>query len=222
MRWTQRAALFAAAFALVFVVADSGLSQRGRGGKKGGAKGGVKRVRPTPVKLNVYADNWFKLYVNGELIAVDSIAFVPHNVISVDVIETYPMTIAVLAKDFADPDTGLEWNNSQIGDGGFLLKLGANIVSGPHWKAKKFSWGPLDGNMDNPKVVHRELPKGWEQPGFDDSAWANAVEFSVQQIRPRTNYQDYDFEGAKFIWTEDLELDNTILFRYRIDAPPSR
>ena len=48
------------------------------------------------IKANVYADNSFKLYINGELVAVDSIAFVPHNVVSVDVLPAYPMTIAVM------------------------------------------------------------------------------------------------------------------------------
>ena len=28
------------------------------------------------IRANVYADNWFILYVNGELVAVDSIAFI--------------------------------------------------------------------------------------------------------------------------------------------------
>ena len=39
------------------------------------------------VKANVYADNSFKLYINGELVAVDSIKFVPHNVVSVVEVE---------------------------------------------------------------------------------------------------------------------------------------
>ena len=38
------------------------------------------------IKANVYANNSFKLYINGEFIAVDSMAFVPHNVVSVDVL----------------------------------------------------------------------------------------------------------------------------------------
>ena len=50
------------------------------------------------IKANIYADNMFMLYINGELVAVDSIAFVPHNVISVDILPSYPMTIAVMAK----------------------------------------------------------------------------------------------------------------------------
>ncbi len=212
----RRLILFTIGFLLVFAVSCTAPAQRGGAGKKGGAK----RVRPVPVKLNVYADNWFKLYINGKLIAVDSIEFVPHNIISVDVIEEYPMTIAVLAKDYADPETGLEWNNSQIGDGGFILKLGSHIVSNSDWKAKKFSWGPLEGDMRNPKVVHNPLPEGWEEPGFDDSGWDAATVFSVEEVRPRTDYLDYDFEGAEFVWTEDLELDNTIVFRRVIPDRP--
>ena len=37
-------------------------------------------------RLHVYADNWFALYINGELVAVDSIAFMPHNMVTVDVL----------------------------------------------------------------------------------------------------------------------------------------
>ncbi|MDP6720899.1 MAG: hypothetical protein QGF59_19695, partial [Pirellulaceae bacterium] len=55
------------------------------------------------IKANVYADNSFKLYINGELVAVDSISFVPHNVVSVDVLPAYPMTIAAMGIDNADP-----------------------------------------------------------------------------------------------------------------------
>ena len=51
------------------------------------------------MKLNVYADNWFMLYVNGRLVAVDSIQFTPHNVVSVDFLPEYPMTIAVLLRN---------------------------------------------------------------------------------------------------------------------------
>ena len=212
----RRLFLFATGLLLVLALSFSVPAQRQRAGKKGGPK----RNRPTPVKLNVYADNWFKLYINGKLIAVDSIDFVPHNIISVDVVEQYPMTIAVLAKDFADPETGMEWDNSQIGDGGLILKLGDYIVSNAEWKAKKFSWGPLNGDMQNPKVVHNPLPEGWEKPGFDDSGWGKATVHSVEEVRPRTNYKDYDFEGAEFIWTEDLRLDNTMIFRLTVPSRP--
>ena len=188
--------------------------------KKAGKKGGARRVRPVPIKANIYADNWFEMYINGKLIAVDSIEFVPHNVISVDIIAEYPMTIACRVKDFADPKTGLEWDNSNIGDGGFILKLGDGTVTNSAWKAKKFSWGPLNGDMRNPRVVHEPIPDDWASPNFDDSAWGNSTQFTVEQVRPRPEYLDYDFKGAEFIWTEDLELDNTIIFRHRVESKP--
>jgi hypothetical protein len=90
------------------------------------------------VRANVYADNTFSLFVNGELVAVDSIAFIPHNVISVDILPAYPMTIAVMAKDNADPKTGMEYANTNIGDGGFILKFGDGTVTDGSWKAKAF------------------------------------------------------------------------------------
>ena len=116
------------------------------------------RIEDT-IKANVYADNSFRLYINGELVAVDSIAFVPHNVVSVDVLPAYPMTIAVMAIDNADPKTGMEYANTNIGDGGFILKLGDGTVTNAKWKAKKFAWGPVDGDTKNPRVVNIPIPK---------------------------------------------------------------
>ena len=171
------------------------------------------------VKANIYADNWFKMYINGKLIAIDSIEFVPHNIISVDILPEYPMTVAVLARDFADAQTGLEYNNTRIGDGGFILKFGDGTVTSEAWKAKKVFWGPLNGDIDNPKVGREPIPEGWYEPDFDDSSWPNATEFTREEVRPNRVYNDYDFEGAEFIWTEDLELDNTILFRHRMENP---
>ena len=171
------------------------------------------------VKANIYADNWFEMYINGKLVAVDSIEFIPHNIISVDILPRYPMTIAVMAKDFADAQTGLEYNNTRIGDGGLILKFGDGTVTSKAWKAKKVFWGPLDRDIENPKVRREPIPEGWYMPGFDDSSWPNASEFTKEEVRPNRVYNDYDFEGAQFIWTEDLELDNTILFRYRVEKP---
>lgn len=92
------------------------------------------------IRANIYADNAFRLYVNGELVAVDSIQFVPHNVVSVDILPAYPMTIAVMGIDNADSQTGMEYANTNIGDGGFILKLSDGTVTNMTWKAKKFSW----------------------------------------------------------------------------------
>lgn len=172
------------------------------------------------VKANMYADNWFVLYVNGELVAVDSIKFIPHNVVSVDLLPSYPMTIAVMAKDNADPKTGMEYANTNIGDGGFVLKFGDGTVTNARWKAKKFSWGPVDRNIKNPRVENLPIPENWFAVDFDDSKWGLAKEYSEDQVGPKPPYYEHDFQGAKFIWTDDIELDNTVIFRHVVKSPP--
>jgi len=172
------------------------------------------------IRASIYADNSFELYVNGELVAVDSIRFIPHNVISVDILPNYPMAIAVLARDNADPQTGMEYANTNIGDGGFILKFGDGTVTNGSWKAKCFSHGPVGGDTRNPRVETTPLPADWFAVDFDDSGWKHAREYSEQEIDPKQPYYDADFAGAKFIWSDDLKLDNVVLFRKRVAAPP--
>ena len=177
------------------------------------------RIEDT-IQANVYADNSFKLYINGELVAVDSISFVPHNVVSVDVLPAYPMTIAVMGIDNADPKTGMEYANTNIGDGGFILKLGDGTVTNATWKAKKFSWGPVDGDTKNPRVENIPLPKDWFTIDFDDSNWPNAKEYTEEVVGPKEPFFEHDFTGAKFIWSDDIKLDNLVLFRTVVKSPP--
>lgn len=172
------------------------------------------------VKANLYADNWFQLYVNGELVAVDSIRFIPHNVVSVDLLPTYPMTIAVMAKDNADATTGMEYANTSIGDGGFILKFGDGTTTNAAWKAKRFAWGPVNRDTKNPRVESLPIPENWFAVDFDDSRWGLAKEYTEDQIGPKQPYFEHDFQGAKFIWTDDLELDNTVIFRHVVKSPP--
>ncbi len=54
---------------------------------------------------------------------------------------------------------------------------------------------------------------------FDDSQWPHATEYTEQRVNPKEPFSKADFAGAKFIWTEDLDLDNTILFRAKIPNP---
>ncbi len=206
---------------------SGGKGTRPEGGRPGGDKGGggkpddkglIKPGIADTMKLNVYADNWFVLYVNGRLVAVDPIQFTPHNVVSVDFLPEYPMTIAVMAKDNADPKTGLEYGTN-IGDGGFILKFGDGTVTNATWKAKNFFKGPLNRDTANPKVEHTPIPDKWWAVDFDDSKWANATEYTEERIDPKQPYFEADFKGAKFIWTEDLDLDNTIIFRTKIEKP---
>ena len=192
---------------------------RREGGRRKPAQDGVVKPAMTDtLKASMYADNWCVLYVNGKLVAVDSIDFLPHNVVSVDLLPEYPMTIAVLAKDNADPKTGCEYGR-QIGDGGFILKFSDGTVTDASWKAKCFFHGPVDRDTANPTVRSEPLPADWFAPGFDDSAWPNASVYTQERIDPKAPFFEHDFKDAKWIWSSDLDLDNTVVLRKRVEKP---
>jgi hypothetical protein len=178
----------------------------------------IKPTMADTIKVNVYADNWFVLFINGKLVAVDSIDFLPHNVVTVDILPEYPMTIAVMAKDNADPKTGLEYGD-HIGDGGFILKFSDGTVTNATWKAKSFFKGPLNRDVKNPRVEHTPIPERWWAAGFDDHNWPQATAFTEERVGPKQPFYAADFKGATFIWSDDLDLDNTVIFRTRIERP---
>jgi hypothetical protein len=193
-------------------------NRQGRGARKPPQDGIVKPSMSDTIKGAMYADNWFMLYVNGKQVAVDSIDFLPHNVVAIDLLPEYPMTIAVLAKDNADPVTGCEYGR-QIGDGGFILRFADGTVTDASWKAKCFMHGPIDRDTANPKVRSEALPKDWFAVGFDDASWSQATEYPQDRIDPKEPFFQHDFSGARWIWTSDLDLDNTVVLRKRVDKP---
>jgi hypothetical protein len=174
---------------------------------------------------NVFADNDFELYVNGKLVAEDEIDFTPHNVVKVSFKAEYPMVIAVKAVDFNIEGTGLEYDNTKAGDGGLILRFTNGIATNGNWKAKKVEWGPtnLEECLADPSkcIVRSEaIPPNWYGIDFDDSNWGKASIFTRAQVNPRArDYDSYDWKNAEFIWTEDLLIDNVILFRYRVEGP---
>ena len=50
---------------------------------------------------------------------------------------------------------------------------------------------------------------------FDDSDWPNAVVHSASAVRPLRGYHEISWDpGAKLLWADDLEIDNTVLCRF--------
>ena len=223
---THRLAVVLALPAAVLALAAAVQDPQPRGDRSGRSRkppqdGVVKPTMADTVKAVAYADNWFAMYVNGKLVAVDAIDFLPHNVVAIDLLPEYPMTIAVIAKDNADPQTGCEYGR-QIGDGGFCLKFADGTVTDGTWKAKCVFHGPIDRDTASPKVRGEPLPDGWFRPDFDDSGWPAAVEHAQERIDPKQPFFEHDFAGAKWIWTGDLDLDNTVLLRKRVDKPGAK
>jgi hypothetical protein len=66
-------------------------------------------------------------------------------------------------------------------------------------------------------AVHYPIPANWQSPRFNDSSWPRAWEFTSQEIGV-TNLPAYTrfpelFGDARWIWTQNLVLDNVVIAR---------
>ena len=166
----------------------------------------------------VFADNSFELYVNGKKVASDPILFTPFNAVNVSFRASYPMTFAFKAKDYADPLTGLEYNNTRVGDGGLIARFSNGVVTGSGWKAKTISHGPTDlpkclADPKTCKVINTPTPTNWTTTSTA-SKWPAAKLYTVAQVQPHlTGFSTMNWGKATFIWGDNLVTDNTILLR---------
>ncbi|MEQ1699196.1 MAG: PEBP family protein [Ilumatobacteraceae bacterium] len=181
----------------------------------------------------VWADNWFSLYVNGELVGEDSVPITTERSFNAETITftaTYPLTIAMVTKDFKETDSGLEYigtDRQQMGDGGFIAQITdtstGEIVAttGADWRNLVIHRAPLNqdcaGSADpNTDCQFESLdePADWTAAAFDDSAWGTAAVYTAEQVGAKDGYDTITWSAdASLIWSSDLKVDNTILWR---------
>ena len=106
----------------------------------------------------IYCNNEAKLYVNGELVAADPVATVPHNAFNVEfqVPAGEPVTVAIEAIDFDTNDTGLELGRC-IGPGVLRAMFSNGIVTNSSWKCFTYLYGPVNWRQcyaHSPVVSH--------------------------------------------------------------------
>lgn len=184
-----------------------------------------------------WADNWFALYAGEQLVFEDSVAYLTERSFNAESFEfdiALPATLSLIVKDYKADDTGLEYigtRRQQMGDGGFIGQFFDSSkqlqgVSSANWRCITIHQAPLNPSCErdaNPSTTCESLstdtPADWSDANFDDSEWPYAVEHSSAAVRPHGGYRDIDWHAdAKLIWTDDLEIDNTILCRFTLDA----
>lgn len=100
----------------------------------------------------IFADNYFELYLNGTLVAVDPVPFTPFNSNVVRFTAERPITVAVMLVDWEE-NLGLGSENNRgknfhPGDGGFVAHFqdaDANtvLITSGNWRAQTFYTAPL-------------------------------------------------------------------------------
>lgn len=181
----------------------------------------------------VWADNWFALYVNGKKVGQDSVPITTERSFNAERITftaTYPLTIAIMGKDFKENDSGLEYigtDRQQMGDGGLIAQITDTktkkvvAATGSSWKALVIHEAPLNPscvNSRNPQTDCKSLitptPKSWTKAKFSAKSWPKASTYTPQQVGVKEGYNEIRWSpNAKLIWGPNLETDNTVLFR---------
>jgi len=182
----------------------------------------------------VWADNWFSLYINGVLVGEDSVPITTEKSFNAEKISftaELPFTIAMVTKDFKQDDSGLEYIGSdrqRMGDGGFIAQF-TNTQTGEvvaytnsNWRGLVIHRAPLNESCEKSAAPETECessitgePDGWAKPSFDDTTWVQAAEYSPEAVGTKDGYNEISWnEQAQLIWSSDLKVDNTILWRY--------
>lgn len=184
----------------------------------------------------IWADNWFSIYVNGKKVGEDSVPISTQKSFNSEVIKfsaTYPMTIAFIAKDYVQSKSGLEYlgmPNQQIGDGGLIFQITETVskkivaVSDSSWKMKVANTAPTNPDCEKSiqpdidcKFLNFAIPSFWANSSFKDQSWLNAKIFTAQEVGPKEGYNLITWnQSAKFIWGNNLKLDNVVYFRKKI------
>lgn len=189
------------------------------------------------VKADIWADNWFALYDGEELIFEDPVKYLTERSFNAESFEfdiKLPAQLSLIIKDYKEDDTGLEYlgtRRQQIGDGGFIAQFfdadtRLLAVSDDGWRCIAIHRAPLNKSCErdeDPSTSCQsrsiDAPDGWREPEFDDTEWSNAIIHSAAAVRPHGGYTNVRWRAeARLIWTEDLEIDNTILCRLTLDS----
>ena len=199
----------------------------------------VAATQTLTFQAEVWVDNWFALYINGKKVGEDSTPYNTErsfNSTTIKFTASYPFEIGVVARDYMENSSGLEYigkSNQQIGDAGLILQIrelssGQVVaVTNKAWKSLIVQKAPLNPecvSSSNPisdcKSQSLALPTGWASKSFKDATWKSATEFSESEVGVKEGYFNYKWDSkAKLIWSGDLKLDNTILSRFLVTTP---
>ncbi|MEP2889715.1 PEBP family protein [Tateyamaria sp.] len=191
------------------------------------------------LSADVWADNWFEMRIDGVQVAEDSVPITTErsfNAESFAFEAERPFVIGLVAKDFKENDTGLEYigaRNQQMGDGGVILQImdesGELVaVSNDDWQCLVTHFAPLDKSCESSsKPVAGEAacafdaseePDGWDLASFDASDWLQADIYTASEVGPKDGYDEIIWvDSAELIWGPDLEQSNTILCRLTVE-----
>ncbi|NND70569.1 MAG: PEBP family protein [Rhodothermales bacterium] len=201
----------------------------------------IVKAESQDLTVDIWVDNWFEMYVNGNKVLEDSVPITTERSFNAETAKfttELPALIAIHAKDFKENDTGLEYigtSRQQMGDGGMIFQIkdaqSGRIIaaSDPSMRCLVIHHAPIDpacAAEQDPVAgqgpcgfEERNIPAGWNDFDFDDSAWPVATEYSEGTVRPKDGYDRIQWDSrASLVWSSDLIQDNTLLCRLVVEG----
>ncbi len=169
----------------------------------------------------LFADNYFELYVNGELLAVDPVPFTPLNSSVVRFKADRPLTIAVMAVDWEE-HLGLGSENDggvafQPGHGGFVAHLQDSArntvtITDSSWRAQTFYTSPLQNR--NCLVASRQIRRSapCDERGVDSAAGFSGAYWDLPGDWKSPSFDDSIWPSASTYSNKTVGVDNKKAF----------
>lgn len=165
----------------------------------------------------IFADNYFELYVNGTLVAVDPVPFTPFNSNVVKFTAERPVTIAVMGVDWEE-NLGLgseagRGSSYSPGDAGIVMRIedaeGTVVaITDESWKAQTFYVSPLqdrdclvaDGQLRDSASCSTDAA--------DDGSAFSAAFWDVPDSWMTPDFDDGDWPSAVTFSNETVGVNN--------------
>ncbi|MDJ0824715.1 MAG: PEBP family protein [Rhodobacter sp.] len=192
----------------------------------------------TELTAEIWVDNWFAFWVNGEKLIEDSVPITTERSFNAERVtfnSDPPFVFAFEFRDFMETATGLEYigtRRQQMGDGGAIAQVrdstGALVAAtDADWRCLVVQHAPEQTSCErerSPQVDKApcsqrvaEVPADWYAPGFDASGWDAAMVHSARDVGPKDGYDRIDWDrAARIIWGPDLKRDNVVLCRAEV------
>ena len=165
----------------------------------------------------IFADNYFELYANGKLLAIDAVPFTPFNSSVVRFKASRPLTLAVMLVDWEENlGLGSEQNRRSAfhaGDGGLVAHIqdidGKTVaLTDNSWRAQTFYTAPLkqraclkiDGALRDSSAC--------DTSGTDDGTGFSAAHWPIPENWMMPEYDDNTWPMASTFTNKTVGVDN--------------
>jgi hypothetical protein len=158
----------------------------------------------------IFADNYFELYINGELIAVDPVPFTPFNSNVIRFTAERPVSLAVLGVDWEENlALGSEAGRGSpyaTGDAGLVMHIqdaaGSTVaITDSSWRAQTFYTSPLKDR--DCLVLDKQIR---DSSACDTSASADGSAYSAAFWDIPDAWMQPDFDDTA--WPQAIEYSN--------------